>query len=83
MQVNKKLSEVQLRKRPRLSGDLYNQFLTILRNSPFTLNSLSSKCGVNDDTMGLWGIKTDARIGNFEAALNALGYKLKIERIDQ
>lgn len=59
-------------------GQIYQDFVSVLRASPTTLSKVSQRAGVSIDTMKLWGIRTDARVNNLEAALNVIGYKLAI-----
>lgn len=79
---NRTLSERRWQSLPPRHGLLYQQFITLLRESPYTLTELGKLSGVSDWTIGRWGRTGEAVLSNFEAALNVLGYKLKIVRID-
>lgn len=59
-------------------GVLYQEFIRLLRASPVTLRKVAEASGVTIDSMKLWGVRTDARVNNLEAALNVIGYKLAI-----
>lgn len=77
-ELRKKLSEAHWsRERTHpLSAELFR----ILRASPYTLSQLSELAGVGRETLSHWGHRTNPRLMNFEAALEALGYELKIVR---
>lgn len=74
----KRLSELCWEKAKPRKGRLYRQFIDLLRASDMTLSEISRQSGVTIECLREWGLRTDARIGNFEAALRSLGYRLEI-----
>jgi len=58
------------------------QLITLLRQSPLTYAELCARAGLAPETIWRWGVDVNPRLMNFEAALNVLGYQLKIERIE-
>lgn len=74
----KRLSELKWERAKPRKGRLYRQFIELIRASDLTMQDLSRTSGITIQCLKEWGLRTDARLGNFEAALNTLGYQLSI-----
>lgn len=57
---------------------LVRQFVEILNRECITLTSVAARCGIDRCVMHRWRIRSNPSIAMFSAALNALGYELRI-----
>lgn len=63
---------------------LIKQFFILANQSGRTGMSIQEEAGVSNQTMSSWFIRRQVpRVDNFEACLNALGYKLEIVKIER
>lgn len=63
---------------PEHAHPLVRQFFEILNDHKATMMDVSKKAGPHWSTIQSWSRRSNPYIGNFEAALNAMGYELVI-----
>ena len=63
---------------PERAHPLVRRFYALINTEQATLTDLADRSGLNRRTMSDWRYNRMPTISNFEAALNALGYELRI-----
>ncbi len=66
---------------PRKHGpQVLRDMFELIRKSPYTVHELAEKAGVDYSNLSDWGRVSIPRLDSFEATVNALGYKLVIQK---
>ena len=65
---------------PKSAHPLVKELIKIMNTHKLTLKDVASKSGVEARTISHWRYNRSPSLLNFEAALNSIGYKLKIVR---
>lgn len=76
--VNAKLPELRKCSKQRFASPLIRQLYHLQRKSGVTQEALAEKIGVSHTTLSTWFSGRAPTLVNFDSALNALGYTLKI-----
>lgn len=63
---------------PCRAGRLVREFYEIANREQATLVEIAQRTGLSEHTVGSWARYYAPQVNNFEAALNALGYELRI-----
>jgi len=68
---------------PRTKGpQIVRDFFELIRHSKYTVQEIADIAGLDRQTVLEWGKSKSPRLFTFEAAVNAAGYKLVLQRID-
>lgn len=65
------------------AGPVMAQFLGILRCAILSPAEIAARSGVDRSSILSWGIRSSPRVINFEAVINALGFRLVIVSEDE
>lgn len=61
---------------------LVRRFFNLLNRHMTTMQEVAQRTSINPCTISGWRFKANPSLANFEAALNAIGYRLQIVEID-
>lgn len=65
---------------PQHAHPLVRELFSLVRRRGVTLRSVARKAGLHEDVFTTWRRKSSPNIVNLEAALNALGHELVVQR---
>ncbi len=68
--------------RPINRDPLIRQLIGLINRNKLNATEIASKAGLTENAIHVWARKSSPRIQNLEAALNVMGYKLAIKKID-
>ena len=59
---------------------IVRQFIAILNRERITLTSVAARAGLERHTLAMWRVRRNPNLVTLEAALNAIGYELRVTR---